>query len=324
MLSKKIGFTFFILFFINSTSQSKWGFFAHQRINKHAIFILPAEMLPFYKKNLIFLMEHSVDPDQRRYAVEGEAPRHFIDLDAYGDSAVFKLPHFWNDAVEKLGKDSLMKHGIVPWHIQLMKYNLTEAFKEKDAYKILKLSAEIGHYIADSNVPLHTTRNYNGQFSGQEGIHGFWESRLPELFSDEYDFFVGPAEYIESPQKAAWQAVQNANACLDSVLLFEKTLTQKVKSSKKYVVDTRNGQNIKTYSKEFSKKYHQMLQNQVQRQMRASMKMIGSFWYTCWVDAGQPDLAPLLNFKEDETVLKIEEQEKQTWLQKLFNVRSEN
>lgn len=304
-------------------SHSKWGFFAHQRINKHAIFILPAEMLPFYKKNLTFIMEHSVDPDQRRYAVKGEAPRHFIDLDIYGDSATFKLPHFWNDAMEKIGEDSLMKHGIVPWHIQLMKFQLTKAFKEKDTYQILKLSAEIGHYIADANVPLHTTKNYNGQFTNQEGIHGFWESRLPELFSNDYDFFVGPAVYLPSTQKTAWEAVRNANACLDSVLIFERGLSSKLRQSKKYVVDTRNGQNIKTYSKEFSKKYHQLLENQVQRQMRASIKMIGNFWYTSWIDAGQPDLTPLLNYKIGENEMKLEAEEKKTWLQRLLNVRSE-
>ena len=65
--------------------------------------------------------------------------------------------------------------------------------------RILRISAEIGHYIGDAHVPLHTTENYNGQLSGQEGIHAFWESRLPEMFSDEFDFFVGTSElYHES------------------------------------------------------------------------------------------------------------------------------
>jgi hypothetical protein len=321
---KKILIVIFLLFPMLLSSTNKWGFYAHQRINRHAVFILPIEMLPFYKKNIIAIMEHSVDPDKRRYAVKEEAPRHFIDLDAYGSAAVDSLPHFWNDAVAKIGEDSLLKHGIVPWHIQLMKHNLTMAFKEKNAYRIIKLSSELGHYIADANVPLHTTRNYNGQLTDQVGIHGFWESRIPELFSNDYDYFVGKAEYLPSSQKAAWKAVKNANACLDSVLLFEKNLTKNLKPSKKYVIDTRNGVNIKTYSKEFSKKYHLLLNNQIQRQMRASIKMIGDFWYTCWIDAGQPDLTPLLAYKIGENEQKLEEQEQQSWLQKLFNVRSEN
>ena len=45
----------------------------------------------------------------------------------------------------------------------------------------------------------HTTENYNGQFTNQKGIHGFWESRIPELFYDEYDFITGKAKYIDYP-----------------------------------------------------------------------------------------------------------------------------
>jgi hypothetical protein len=302
----------------------KWGFFAHQRINRLAIFTLPPEMMPFYKTHLRYIMEHSVAPDQRRYAVKDEAPRHYIDLDNYGDSAAYKLPIFWKDAVEKLTEDSLMKHGIVPWHIQFMKFQLTKAFQEKDSQRILRLSAEIGHYIGDANVPLHTTSNYNGQKTNQLGIHGFWESRLPELYSDDYDFFVGTAEYERFIAKRAWSAIQNANLCLDSVLVFEQNLNANFKANKKYSIEERNGQNIKVYAKEYSKKYHQALDNQVERQMKRAVKMIGDFWFTAWVDAGQPDLTALLNFKLTEQQQKDEEKEQQSWLQKLFKAREEN
>jgi hypothetical protein len=302
----------------------KWGFFAHQRINRLAIFTLPQEMMPFYKKHLRYIMEHSVAPDQRRYAVKDEAPRHYIDLDNYGDSAAYKLPIFWKDAVEKLTEDSLMKHGIVPWHIQFMKFQLTKAFQEKDSQRILRLSAEIGHYIGDANVPLHTTSNYNGQKTNQLGIHGFWESRLPELYSDDYDFFVGSAEYERFIAKRAWSAIQNANKCLDSVLVFEQNLNASFKVNKKYSIEERNGQNIKVYAKDYSKKYHQALDNQVERQMKRAIKMIGDFWFTAWVDAGQPDLTALLDFKLTEQQQKDEEKEQQSWLQKLFKARDEN
>ena len=153
-----------------------WGFFGHQRINRLAVFTLPPEMFRFYKKHIDFVTENAVNPDQRRYAVKEEAPRHFIDLDNYSDSLQKVLPTYsWKDVTEKISEDTLNKHGIVPWHINFMKYQLTEAFRKKDVRKILILSADIGHYIADANVPLHTTRNYNGQLTNQLGIHGFWE-----------------------------------------------------------------------------------------------------------------------------------------------------
>ena len=60
-----------------------WGFFGHKKINRMAVFTLPPEMIKFYKKNIEYITEHAVDPDKRRYAVEGEAPRHYIDIDHY-------------------------------------------------------------------------------------------------------------------------------------------------------------------------------------------------------------------------------------------------
>ena len=72
--------------FVTATTSSAkaWGFWAHQRINRMAVFTLPTEMLMFYKKNIEYLTDHAVDPDMRRYAIEGEAARHYIDVDHYG------------------------------------------------------------------------------------------------------------------------------------------------------------------------------------------------------------------------------------------------
>ena len=148
-------------------------------------------MSVFYKQNIEYLTEAAVNPDRRRYAVADEAPRHYIDLDEYGDSALYKLPRYWSEAVKKFGQDSLQAHGIVPWHIYRVYNQLKDAFFIKDPDNILRISAELGHYTADAHVPLHTTKNYDGQLTDQIGIHGFWESRLPDLYFDEYDFFVG-------------------------------------------------------------------------------------------------------------------------------------
>jgi hypothetical protein len=282
-------------------SASSWGFFAHQKINQLAVFTLPPEMIYFYKRNIVFVTENAVNPDKRRYAVKEEGARHYIDLDVYGDSAAFTLPRYWNDAVKKFSEDSLQAYGIVPWYIVQMKHQLTEAFRQKDAPRILRLSADIAHYIADANVPLHTTQNYNGQLTGQRGIHGFWESRLPELYFEEYDFFVGKAQYLHSPQQASWKAVWNAHYAVDSVLLFERQLNASYPEDKKYSFEERGGKPVKVYSKEYSKAYHQMLGGQVERQMQASVKMVGDFWFTCWVDAGQPDLNKMdVKFSEQE------------------------
>jgi hypothetical protein len=152
-------------------------------------------MMVLYKPNIDFIKEHAVDPHKRRYVSGTEGTHHYIDIDHYGKYPFAELPYLWND--EKIFGNTLRAYGIVPWWVDIMESRLTNAFKEKDQAKILKLSAEIGHYIADAHVPLHACTNHNGQFTNQQGIHGFWESRIPELLADkEWDFFIGKAEYI--------------------------------------------------------------------------------------------------------------------------------
>ena len=282
-------FVFFLILcsFIGGGS---WGFFVHKKINRLAIFTLPDEMIGFYKKHITYITEKSINPDMRRYVNEAEAPRHYIDIDAYGENAFDSIPRNWQSAVKKYSEDTLHKYGIVPWHINKVIFLLTEAFTEKNVKKILKYSTDLGHYIADSNVPLHTTINYNGQFTGQNGIHSFWETRLPELFIEDYNFFVGQAEYHDYPLQTVWNGIIQAHQALDSVFRFEKELTQNFKESKKYGFQER-GQNLtRDYSYEFSKAYHDKLNGMVERQMKASIKMLGDFWFTCWVNAGQPNL----------------------------------
>ncbi len=302
-----------------------WGFYAHQKINRLAVYTLPAELLGFYKSNIGYITENAVNPDKRRYAVNGEAPRHYIDLDAYPQSARHELQKLnWQQAIDTYSEDTLMAYGIVPWHVIRMKYQLTEAFRKRDIKDILRLSADAGHYIADAHVPLHTTENYNGQLTNQTGIHGFWESRLPELFSEDYTFWVGKARYIEDIHETMWAVVMDSHAALDSVLSFEKELTGKTPEDKKFTIEERNGQTIRNYSRPFSQEYHRMLNHQVERRMKAAVKTTGDFWYSCWIDAGQPNLSALPVYKPTEEDKKEEAGLKKAWLQHILNVRKES
>ncbi|MBX2962071.1 MAG: S1/P1 Nuclease [Cyclobacteriaceae bacterium] len=297
-----------------------WGFHAHRLINRLAAFTLPPEMIGFYKANIGYLTEASVNADRRRFAVVDEAPRHYIDIDHYGDSAIYTMPRYWKEAVERYGEDTLKAYGILPWHINVMYYRLKDAFMVKDPSRILSLSADLGHYLADAHVPLHTTENYNGQLTGQEGIHAFWESRLPELFTTEYDFFVGKASYLENPQLAAWQIIERTHQHLQDVLLLEEQLTRKFREAK-YSFETRGKQTVKVYSYEFSKAYHEALKGMVEQQMRASIKSIGDFWYSAWVDAGQPDLKLLIDYKPTEEELARRRKELDEWKQERVRAR---
>lgn len=292
-----LSFLFGALLLFPVKKLNSWGFFGHIRINKIAVFTLPPEMIGFYKRYIDYVSEHAVDPDKRRYASKGEAPRHYIDIDHYGNDTIdpFEaVPERWLDAVAKYSEDTLQAYGIVPWHINTMMYRLTEAFKSKNVERILYLSADLGHYVADSHVPLHTTENYNGQLTGQKGIHGFWESRIPELTADEYDYFVGRAMYLNSPLGVAWKTVKASHAAVDSVLDFERNLNSTFPTDQKYTFENRGASIMKQYSLDYTMAYNAMMDGMVERRMREAVITVGSMWYTAWVNGGEPDLNQLL------------------------------
>lgn len=291
-----------------------WGFYAHQKINYYAVFLLPPEMIVLYKPNIVFLSEHAIDPDKRRYAVPEEGPRHYIDIDHYGAYPYTALPRKWTDAVAKFGEDSLRLHGIVPWHVQTMLHRLTDAFKTKNYSLIMKNSAEIGHYISDAHVPLHASSNHNGQLTNQKGIHGFWESRVPELLAEkEFDFFIGQAAYIQNPGDFIWKRVLESAKAADTVLTYERELSKKFSDDKKYAFENRNGKTIRQYSSAFTIAYNKMLDGMIERRMQQSIYAIASFWYTAWINAGQPNLKALVTQKFTEAELKEFENLNKQW-----------
>jgi hypothetical protein len=171
---------------------------------------------------------------------------------------------------------------------------LVKALKHRDSLKILKYSPALGHYIGDSLVPFHTTHNHNGQLTNQAGIHAFWESRLPELFAGNYNLIIGKAVYHENPLKAAWAMVKQSHASVDTVLQFEAELNRSFPADQKYSFSKRGNNLLKQYSSAYSKAYQDKMKGMVEKRMRTAILNVGSFWYSAWIDAGQPKLKDLI------------------------------
>lgn len=361
-------------------SDEYWGFFGHRRINRLAVFTLVPEMMPVFKKHIEFLTEHAVDPDKRRYAVPGEAVRHYIDLDVWRQMSSNSIPGTYAAAraclgdwvikppggqaesifapvrFEKNGKktyirfnhtdtpgidlyeyqvmlssffktvkdpedevwwnsdsinayftrpvlppgkilfwvDSFSRHGILPFYIPQVYQKLVSAFAGKNLPAILRLAADLGHYIGDAHVPLHTTSNYNGQLTGQTGLHAFWESRIPELFADQsYDYLVGRADYIKDIEAFSWTMINDSHRYVDSVLRIEKRLSIQFPADQQYCFTERNQVVVKLPCEAYARTYEQEMKGMVEQRMRKAILAVGSVWYSAWIDAGQPDLATL-------------------------------
>lgn len=249
---------------------SSWGYFAHHRINRLAVYTLPRGMAPFYKKHIDFITEHAITADKRRYVDSAEKPRHYFNADRYGKTPFTTVPRKWKDAAAKYSKDTLLKHGTLPWTIQQNYYWLVQAFKDHDTSAILRTSANLAHYLADAHVPLHLVLNHDGQLSHQNGIHALWESRLPELFAGAYKPTQVKARYINNPLTEAFKICRASYQSADTVLRAERMLNKRFPADKKYAMVVRGKRKLKDYSPEYCRAYHKALNGMVERRMRAA------------------------------------------------------
>jgi len=271
-----------------------WGFLVHKTAHQLAIYELPKNLCGYFYKNIDYLEYNAVRPDVRRNTDHSEAPKHFIDLEAFGDSAAYKMPVKWNDAVKKYSTDTLLKYGYVPYYIVEMQQQLTNAFKNGNTDSILFYAADIGHYIEDANVPLHTSINYDGQLTDQKGIHALWETVVPEIEISNYNLHsTHKAHYIKNKEQAIWAAIRRSHALLPDVFAKEKAVSANFTDKTKYRIEIRNGKEVKYYTTAFAKAYAAALGATINDQLIHSADMVADFWYTAWVDAGKPDINSL-------------------------------
>src|ERR1700722_13928503 len=300
--------TILLLFIVFSFSS--WGFLVHQTICQLSVYELPKKMQPFFFKNLSWLVKESIQPDIRRNTDACEAPKHFIDLEMYGDSSEWKMPLHWVDALKIYSKDTLMKYGYVPYVVIMEKNNLTNVMRNKNADSILFYAGDLCHYISDANVPLHTTTNYDGQLSKQNGIYALWETQIPQIELNQYNLYANhKASYLKNPEETIWNGIRNAHNLLKEIFEEEIKTSKNFSDSTKYHTQTKNGKQYKNYTDNFAKAYSKKLGGSINDQLIRSANMVSDFWYTCWVDAGKPDLTNLLSTpftKQDKTELKSE------------------
>jgi hypothetical protein len=268
-----------------------WGFPAHKAIHAAAIHTLPPPLHAFFKRHAEFVIEHAVDADRRKFTVADEGPRHYIDLDRLPAD----LPRTWSAACDRLCEDSLKAHGIAPFHAPRVYARLVDAFDRGDEVAILRCAVDLGHYLSDMHVPLHTSSNHNGQFTGQRGVHGLWEGRLPERFLPAYRLTPGAegvrrARYVRDFPGMCWAAVDASHAAVDSVLQFERTVRERLGESASFAWVERGRVRERLHSDRFVEAYHTALDGQVERRMQAAVVAIGDAWTSAWIEAGSPPL----------------------------------
>jgi hypothetical protein len=177
-----------------------------------------------------------------------------------------------------------------------MKNRLTDAFRAGNRDSIIFYATDIGHYIGDAHVPLHTSLNYDGQLTNQRGMHDLWETSVPEAVLDQYNLYSRHgATYIPNPAQAIWETIRKSHSLLNEMFATEIEVSKGFTDSTKYFKQVRWGKERRFYTKAFALEYNRRLAASINDQLLHSADQVSDFWYTAWVDAGRPDLSRLLS-----------------------------
>jgi hypothetical protein len=204
-----------------------WGFAAHHFIMDRAIALLPPELRPFFEAHRAAVVERAIDPDTWRTAgFLEEPPNHFLDIDwdGYGKYPFAGLPRSYDEAVAKFGKDRVTQEGLLPWRTEeefgnlqrsFEAYGRGAAFGETD---VVSFSAYLAHYVSDALVPLHGVSNFDGQLSGQNGLHNRWETSMFERYVSQLTLAPAPMAPIRNPRDFVFDRVLEDSQLVPALL----------------------------------------------------------------------------------------------------------
>ena len=204
-----------------------WGFEPHRFIMDRAIALLPPELRPLFEKHRAMVVERAIDPDTWRIAgFKEEEKNHFLDLDweGYGKYPFTALPRDYAAAVAKFGRERIEDMGTLPWRAEEFHGNLRRAFEAYGRrgpfgqFDIVYLAATLAHYVSDAHVPFHAVVNYDGQLTGQNGIHGRFESALFERFRNQLTIAPKPIPPIREPRDFMFATIVEGTQLVPPIL----------------------------------------------------------------------------------------------------------
>lgn len=214
-----------------------WGFDAHKFIADRMIELLPPELKPLFVARRAFVVERAIDPDLwRTVGWDEEPPNHFLDIDheAFGPYPFNELPRDYADAVQKFGRAFIHEQGLLPWRTSEFWGRLVREFESlkrpsPPGYaldNIVLFSAVLAHYVSDGHVPLHAVVNYNGQLTGQDGVHSRWEAELFERNRSRLTIAPPPLKPVMTPRDAMFDILLASNRAAANVLDSDRAAAQ--------------------------------------------------------------------------------------------------
>jgi hypothetical protein len=251
-----------------------WGRSANRLILNRAIDTLPPELRQFFDANRATLLKHVNDPFENLEKQSADHKNQFLYLEKYGRFPFDALPRSYRAAVAKFGKSKLESNGLLPWQIGVYSQKLTEAMREGKWEEAKMNAAILANYVAAAHDPFNTTDNFDGHLSGQRGVNDRFGTTLIDRYSSFFFMRPNDAVFIADPTDHAFDACLSAHSWLESILLADR--------------DSRRGLN--SYTDEYYDHFYNQSGAVLIRQISDAATDVGSFWFTAWKNAGQPQL----------------------------------
>lgn len=292
------------LLLLGSTNAFPWGADAHVLITQKAIQILPDEMAGLFNANVEELSRLCNVPDNEWKADPELANRsnwHFLDIDLFDYGYPFKDFPRDREAAKKLYEESDKEAGYLPWTVADYYTRLVEAFRLGDKAAIVESAGLMSHFAGDSTMPLHTTRNYNGKYSGNLYYRAEWDT--PEyldkgvhqrfelgLVTEYLEGFTREVEPTTEDLKVIENVLENAfSVILESYWYKEHVLYADKVVSKKLGI-TSDIETFKANRTEFYRQLSKHVGGLAVERLQTGAIYLGSLWYSAWLEAGKPSL----------------------------------
>jgi len=263
-----------------TTPAFAWGFAGHRLIMARALELLPPELKPFFERFRDEIVVRVVDPDVWRNVGWEDDPNHFVDfgMPQLGPYPFAGLPRDYSQALEKFGMAELKRIGMLPWRESEMFGHLRrgfEGFARQSPYTtgdVVLFAAVTSHYLQDAHQPFHASNNYDGQLTGQLGIHNRFERDLIEKFSSRLALSPAPAKPIANAGDRAFDTLIESHTYVDAILKADSAAIA--------------GKDV--YDDEYFEKFFTAVKPILEKQLSLSITATAGVIVGAWEAAGRP------------------------------------
>ena len=251
-----------------------WGERGHRLASQAALSTLPGEVRSWFKGREPILLDHASDPDRWK-TDRKEGPRHFINVERYGGPEAVPASF---EAARGLIRGDATRAGLLPWVIQDRWRDLVAAFREGKPEEVALAASILGHYIADAQVPLHTTLHHDGREPGQKGLHARWESGLVGRLDRLDGLKAAPAHPVADFPARPWQWIRESHARVPLLLADD------LDADRTTPLGPEGPKRTGAYWSLFKERQGPV----VERQLALAATRLGEGILAAWIEAGRP------------------------------------